>query len=189
MASCDARRDMISSRRTLIVLGRTAFARYELPDHGEVVIGRSASSDLAIDDPSITRRHARLHIGRALEIEDLGSVNGTRVRERRLATGQRIELRAGEAFYLGTALAMIHVPAPAPTPHAQDDIVTYPARPGAATPTPAPAREPRRTHAPVVVDPTMRALYAMVDKIAPGTINVLVLGETGVGKELVAERI
>src|SRR5262249_25821652 len=79
--------------------------------------------------------------------------------------------------------------APAPTQHAQDDIVTHPARPGAATPTPAPAREPRRTHAPVVVDPTMRALYAMVDKIAPGTINVLVLGETGVGKELVAERI
>jgi transcriptional regulator with GAF, ATPase, and Fis domain len=35
----------------------------------------------------------------------------------------------------------------------------------------------------------MHALYELVDRIAVGAINVLVVGETGVGKELVAERV
>jgi DNA-binding NtrC family response regulator len=41
----------------------------------------------------------------------------------------------------------------------------------------------------VVEDPAMRALHRLVEKIAPGTINVVLLGETGVGKEIFAERI
>jgi DNA-binding NtrC family response regulator len=41
----------------------------------------------------------------------------------------------------------------------------------------------------VVEDPAMRALYRLVEKIAPGTINVVLLGETGVGKEIFAELI
>ena len=35
----------------------------------------------------------------------------------------------------------------------------------------------------------MRDLYRMLDRIARGTISVLLLGETGVGKEVLAERI
>jgi DNA-binding NtrC family response regulator len=41
----------------------------------------------------------------------------------------------------------------------------------------------------VVADPAMRALHRLVEKIAPGAINVMLLGETGVGKEIFAERI
>src|SRR5262249_52886877 len=48
-------------------------------------------------------------------------------------------------------------------------------------------RERLRLH--VVTDERMRQLYEMVDRVALGKINVLILGETGVGKELVAERI
>jgi two-component system, NtrC family, response regulator AtoC len=46
-----------------------------------------------------------------------------------------------------------------------------------------------RSRARVVHDPVMHELYALVDRIAVGNINVLVVGETGVGKELVAERL
>jgi len=41
----------------------------------------------------------------------------------------------------------------------------------------------------VVADAQMRRVYEMVDKIAAAPITVLILGETGVGKEIVAEQI
>ena len=41
----------------------------------------------------------------------------------------------------------------------------------------------------IVDDPQMRALHALVKKVAAGNISVLLLGETGVGKEVFAEAI
>jgi DNA-binding NtrC family response regulator len=41
----------------------------------------------------------------------------------------------------------------------------------------------------VVLDTRMRELHALVDRIATSPISVLILGETGVGKEVFAERI
>jgi two-component system response regulator AtoC len=42
---------------------------------------------------------------------------------------------------------------------------------------------------PVVADEAMRNLYRMAERVAQGRISVLILGETGVGKELFAEAI
>jgi transcriptional regulator with PAS, ATPase and Fis domain len=41
----------------------------------------------------------------------------------------------------------------------------------------------------LVLDPVMLRLHALADRVAASTITVLVLGETGVGKEVLAERI
>ncbi|MFT3708229.1 MAG: sigma 54-interacting transcriptional regulator [Archangium sp.] len=41
----------------------------------------------------------------------------------------------------------------------------------------------------VVRDDAMAALYRLVDRVAPSTISVLLLGETGVGKEVLAQEI
>jgi two-component system, NtrC family, response regulator AtoC len=41
----------------------------------------------------------------------------------------------------------------------------------------------------IVLDERMRALYRLAEKAAAGTINVLITGETGVGKEILAETI
>ena len=41
----------------------------------------------------------------------------------------------------------------------------------------------------IVVDPAMKALYAVAERIAKGSIGVLLLGETGVGKEVFAEAV
>ena len=38
----------------------------------------------------------------------------------------------------------------------------------------------------IVIDPQLRKLYGFAEKAAAGTINVLLLGETGVGKEVLA---
>jgi DNA-binding NtrC family response regulator len=64
---------------------------------------------------------------------------------------------------------------------------TSPAQPLAAGHRSAPA--PRTAQRIVLEDPTMRALFAQLERIAAGPISVLILGETGVGKEVVAEQI
>jgi DNA-binding NtrC family response regulator len=50
-------------------------------------------------------------------------------------------------------------------------------------------RERRDLAAPVVVSPCMRRLYEVVSRAARTTLPVLVLGETGSGKELVAQAV
>src|ERR1700722_15241477 len=90
----------------LVVVSQAAFAGYALPARGTIVLGRSEKSDLRIDDPSITRKHAKLHLGERIEVEDLGSVNGTRVRNQRLAPGERVVVHRGEAFRLGAVLVV-----------------------------------------------------------------------------------
>jgi class 3 adenylate cyclase len=55
----------------------------------ELVVGR-VDADVTIDDPLISRRHAAIRpVGEGLEIEDLGSLNGTWV------NGERLEGRRG----------------------------------------------------------------------------------------------
>jgi DNA-binding NtrC family response regulator/pSer/pThr/pTyr-binding forkhead associated (FHA) protein len=49
--------------------------------------------------------------------------------------------------------------------------------------------ESPRDHAVVVADRTMQELHGLAARIASGTIGVLILGETGAGKEVLAERI
>jgi DNA-binding NtrC family response regulator len=41
----------------------------------------------------------------------------------------------------------------------------------------------------IIIDPAMRRIYSMIERIADSNLTVLILGETGVGKELVAEAI
>ena len=56
----------------------------------EIVIGRE-DTDLAIDDDELSRRHAvvRRHANR-LQVEDLGSTNGTWVNAERIETPTRL---------------------------------------------------------------------------------------------------
>jgi two-component system response regulator AtoC len=54
----------------------------------------------------------------------------------------------------------------------------------------APAAEPRTPETDViVVDPQMRRVYSLVQKVADTPMTVLIVGETGTGKEVVAEAL
>ncbi|MEO5730054.1 MAG: FHA domain-containing protein, partial [Byssovorax sp.] len=67
-----------------------------------VLLGRSASCDLRVDDPRVSSEHASLGwTGAIWEVRDLGSKNGTFVGERRLAAGERIPLLPGDMLALG----------------------------------------------------------------------------------------
>lgn len=75
--------------------------RYRLPPNGSLEIGRSSLSDISLPDVrSISRSHATLrHNGYAVEIEDLGSTNGTFVNDRPVE--RRQILRSGDRFQVG----------------------------------------------------------------------------------------
>jgi DNA-binding NtrC family response regulator len=74
-------------RYVLLVIGEGAVSTHPLPDNGKVTVGRAAGNDVIIDDPSISRKHAILHIGPSgVRVEDLGSANGTRITDAKLFT-------------------------------------------------------------------------------------------------------
>jgi pSer/pThr/pTyr-binding forkhead associated (FHA) protein len=77
----------------LVVAGGPSPLAIELAAPGVWTFGRADDVDVKIDDPSISRHHARLiveldrsHVPQ-LFIEDLGSSNGTSVRGRRIERG------------------------------------------------------------------------------------------------------
>src|SRR5687768_15207136 len=89
-------------------MGPEYYATHDLPRVGAVSIGRDDSSDIRVTDPDASRRHARLHIGDdRIEIEDLGSSNGTHVREARIAAGSRVTILPGEAISIGRTTLMV----------------------------------------------------------------------------------
>ena len=68
-----------------------------------MVIGRAADQcDFVVAHPTVSRRHARLRIaGEALQVEDLGSTNGTRVGEQALRANEAVALHSGAKLRLG----------------------------------------------------------------------------------------
>jgi DNA-binding winged helix-turn-helix (wHTH) protein len=68
---------------------------------GENILGRGVKDVVEIDLPTISRRHARIVIGDSVTVEDLGSKNGTWLKEERLA-GPRV-LADGDEVWLGSA--------------------------------------------------------------------------------------
>jgi DNA-binding NtrC family response regulator len=159
---------------------------FDLPSEGEVSLGRAEENDVRIEHPSVSRKHALLHVGETLRIEDLGAANGTCVRDargsrdptqtqgvRRLVR-DRAEISVGDSILLGTVCAVLrHVrEAPAHFPDPDQDVA-----------------DPARPDGIVLRDPAMRAVYSEAYGAARATISVLVLGETGVGKEVLARAI
>jgi len=49
--------------------------------------------------------------------------------------------------------------------------------------------QPIEAAGPIVSDPAMQRVYSLVERIAESSMTVLILGETGVGKELVTEAV
>ena len=76
-----------------------------LPLVDDATVGRLPECDVSLDDPSVSRRHARIrNVGGAWTIEDLGStngvkVNGSRVGESGLADGDRLQLGTVELLF------------------------------------------------------------------------------------------
>jgi DNA-binding NtrC family response regulator len=101
-----------------MVMGARVFERLPLPPEGSLTIGRARDVDVHISDPLASRRHARLHAraGSRWEIEDLGSANGTRLRDERLGAGRPARVSPGEAIRIGSLILMVQADRTLPAP-------------------------------------------------------------------------
>ncbi len=87
------------NRAYLIVLAGADVGKMFKLDDGEITLGRSSRADVRIDDDSISRFHAKLHLtGHEVQIEDLGSSNGTLVNGEKVT---RDALKDGDKIRLG----------------------------------------------------------------------------------------
>ena len=133
---------------------------------GRVLVGKSDACALRLADPEVSRRHAALElVGKRLRITDLGSTNGTWV------DGVAINdawLRGGESLRLGATRVSVQY-----QPDGDNPEVPF------ATGFGRVLGESR----------AMRRLYPLCDKLARSSVGVIIEGETGTGKEVLAEAI
>ncbi|MBL8947690.1 MAG: sigma 54-interacting transcriptional regulator [Myxococcales bacterium] len=155
-------------RRVLVIAGERV-STHPLPEHGQIRIGRGDDVELRIDDPSVSREHAHLFLekGKPVVVADAGSSNGTRVRGKALVAGQKVAIAPGETFEVGSALLMLQSPAEA------EHVQAARGEGGGL----------------VIEDRTMAGIHALAERVAKSSISVLLLGETGVGKDVLARRI
>ncbi len=150
----------------LVVTGPQGVVEVPLAGKRVVWLGRSASCDVHIDDASVSRKHVML-VTDPLTITDLGSRNGTTLAGVKLAPEVAAPVTVGAAFAMGNITAVLRSDAAA-----------------------AAKRESAALAATVVLDdPATREAYNQLDVIAPSNLAVLVLGETGAGKEVFAQAL
>ena len=147
------------------VTGVTAKPPVFLLSRGRCVVGAGADADVILEDTTVSRKHVELTLApEGVQLADLGSRNGT------FYLGQRVErmtLALGSRVRVGNAEVLLEV-----DPHAldaEDGPSEYLGLYGAS--------------------PPMRRLFAMLSRLEGSLVNVLLQGESGVGKELVARAL
>jgi two-component system, NtrC family, response regulator AtoC len=151
---------------------------HPLPKSGHVELGRSETCTVRLEHAGISRHHVRLYIGSQLEVEDLGSANGTWLyrcstfdtsdetaqanMNRRLNAGERVPLASGDTLRIGPMLVELRRTSGEDHQAAsQDDGF-------------------------LVKDRKMLVARDLAAKAATSALPVLILGETGVGKDVLA---
>jgi transcriptional regulator with GAF, ATPase, and Fis domain len=131
-----------------------------------LLLGQGSACELRLSDPLVSRRHASLSvIGDELRLVDLGSTNGTFVDRVRVTEAF---LRGGERILLGDTSLLVEAAA------RTEDLAVSPAT---------------RFGRVVGASLEMRRLYYGLERIAKSDVPVVLEGETGTGKEVVAEAL
>jgi len=153
------------SRCQLVVIEGPEMGRAVLLD-GARTVGTSAASDLRLTDDTVSERHLEVKpSGGGFVVRDLGSTNGT------FFEGSRVnELTIGPGATLKVGKCFLRVQ---PQPRALE----------------VPASQARRFGELVAESLAMREVFAVLELAAASDVTVLVQGETGTGKELVARAI
>ncbi|HSO37394.1 MAG TPA: sigma 54-interacting transcriptional regulator [Labilithrix sp.] len=140
-----------------------------------VLIGTSPACQIRLTDREVSRRHAGLErVGPALKVFDLSSTNGTWVDRVKIIEA---ELQGGEFLRVGTTMFQVDV----------EDASK--AQPEAAT---APEAENSGVFAfgrVIGASREMRRLYPLSHALAQANVPLVIEGETGTGKEALAESI
>ena len=159
-------------RYELNVFSAKGAATYALAPGARLVVGRGEDADIPIDDDAISRKHAVFHGGPPIVVEDLGSSNGTfmspaargdgkdQTADNRRIKVQKNEVAEGDSIFFGAAVVVVR--------KKKSAVVDSSA---------------------VVRAPAMVRLYEEAARAAKSTLPILVLGETGVGKDVLARYV
>ncbi len=130
-------------------------------------IGRSSTCELRLEDPHVSRRHLAVELhGDELVVIDVGSSNRTAFEN---ILGKEVVLRGGERIVLGgTTLQVRRLAENAPSPSVGEQQTFGKLR---------------------GVSREMRRLYPLLARLAASSVPVLIEGETGTGKEVLAESL
>jgi two-component system, NtrC family, response regulator HydG len=133
---------------------------------GRVFVGRSSACDLVLRDRGVSRRHLALEVdGPWLRLYDLESTTGTRVNG---VWVKEARLTGGEVIQIG------------------DTHLSVEAGNGEGAPEGLDGAGFGRLRG---VSREMRRLYPLCARLAASTVSVLIEGETGTGKEVLAEAL
>ena len=133
---------------------------------GSIIVGASPEARLRLRDSTVSGQHARITVvADGIEVADVGSRNGTFYLEGRI---ERAVLPIGATVRFGRTRVMLASRQRSAGP-GESRRESYGALLGSA--------------------PSMRRLYATLEQLEKHAYPVLILGETGVGKELVAREI
>jgi transcriptional regulator with PAS, ATPase and Fis domain len=155
----------------------------DLIPNSQVTIGRGQACTIQIEDASISRQHAVLHVSDVVMVEDVGSANGTTlVRSRTAASdeittggsvplrpGEQAQVRVGDVLRLGTVVLVLQAKGRGASGSGSFAAV--------------------EDAGPILVDDEMKKTHALVKRAATTDMSILILGETGVGKEVMAEAV
>jgi len=139
-------------------------ARGDLPSR--VLVGQGPACTWRLADPEVSRRHAALDVtGDTLRVTDLDSTNGTFVNG--VSVGEA-RLRGGETIALGRTTILVERATGGP-PAVVSTATSFGRMVGASF--------------------EMRRLYPLCERLAASDVPVILEGETGTGKEVLAESL
>jgi DNA-binding NtrC family response regulator len=151
-----------------VVEGAEAGARRALDaSHpSPLLIGKSEVCELRLTDPTASRRHASLQVvGERLRVRDLGSTNGTFIDGMSV-----VEVFVGDSKRLSIGGTVIQIDRGEPTVALETTSANH-------------------FGTMLGASPAMRRLYPLCTRLAAAAVPVIIEGETGVGKEQLAEAL
>jgi DNA-binding NtrC family response regulator len=148
-----------------VVSGRSPHPVHVFPATGTSIGRVGGDCDLVLDDGRMSRKHARIERSAAgWQLQDLGARNRGFVDGRGYGPGARVPLVDGAVLRLGDTLLVFRS-----EPPPSDGRADSPIFPG--------------------VSPVAVMVRKRIDALASGGGHVLIVGETGAGKERVAQAI
>ncbi len=155
-------------RRIVVIEGPDAGKAFTLDVDApsRILLGTSEVCGLRLTDPMVSRRHAAFEpVGQRYRLTDLGSTNGTFVDGVAIMAAY---VRGGEVVRCGSSAMELEVDEPVAPAQLPPDI---------------------RFGSTVGASLAMRRLYPLCARLARARVPLIIEGETGTGKEVLAESL
>jgi DNA-binding NtrC family response regulator len=159
------REDEIIRRWTVRALGDADRAQAVTAESGVFVVGTDPSAHIRLSDKTVSRKHVQLtFLPEGILVADQGSKNGTKIGRRRIERELAFD---GDTITIGHTKLRVSVEEERPTQ----------------------VEGPRRFGDFLTAAPAMIRVLDQIERVADSQVSVLLEGETGTGKDVLAQAI